>query len=663
MITLTIDGKTVSVEPGTLLVEAARAAGRDIPVYCYHPKLAPAGACRMCLVEIEKMPKLQTACTTPVSEGMAVHTTTARVKEAQHGVLELLLINHPLDCPICDKGGECDLQDFTLRYGPPSSRFLDGKIHRKKALDCPPFLVIDEERCILCQRCVRYEDEILHERNIVLIERGSHMTIGTEGRDDYGGYYSGNNTELCPVGALTSRPYRFKSRPWDLKMTPTICTQCSLHCNVRADVRHGDLMRLMIHDNPQVDGGWLCDRGRYAIGDAKAAERLSHPLVRGGEVSWDIALAEVQNALEAGPVAGLGGGRLTNEAAAAFKQICGTVDWRVGRQTYARVPGVAEATPSDLSEADVIVLVDTCPMEEAPILDLRIRHHKRVIDVGPVPGMRVGPAERVVCAPDGVAEALRGLDLSAAKHPVVVWNGRGELVEAIRALGAPVLMVHEVANARGAHDAGLETEGDILAACAEGKIHTLWLAGANPLRSYPADVRAALEKVPVLIVSDLYPTEVTELATIVLPVAGPFERAGTFTNLGGLTQTAAAVVAPRGLSDERIFQRLRPAAQPAKDLPARRSFQGGNLLVRPHLWSGGGNTRFDRTLEAARTALATVRVHPSQGLAAGTHVMINDVHEAVVAVDPGLHPAVVVVPDRTFAGLGADARLRAVVPA
>ncbi len=663
MITLTIDGREASVEPGTLLVEAAKQVGIEIPVYCYHPKLDPAGACRMCLVEIEKMPKLQTACTTRVAEGMVVHTTTPKVKEAQHGVLELLLINHPLDCPICDKGGECDLQDFTLRYGPPSSRFLDGKIHRKKALDCPPFLVIDEERCILCQRCVRYEDEILHERNIVLIERGSHMTIGTEGRDDYGGYYSGNNTELCPVGALTSRPYRFKSRPWDLQHTPSICTQCALHCNVRADVRHGDLMRLMIRDNPAVDGGWLCDRGRYAIGDQHSVERIISPRVRGADVSWDVALAEVQKALEAGPVAGLGGGRLTNEAAAAFRQICGTVDWRVGRQVHASVPGVPEAAPSDLSAADVVVLVDTCPMEEAPILDLRIRHHKRVIDVGPVPGMRVGHAERIVCAPDGVAEALRGLDLSGAKHPVVLWNGRGELVEAIRALGAPVLMVHEVANARGAHDAGLEVDGDILAACADGKIHTLWLAGANPLRSYPADVRAALAKVPVLIVSDLYPTEVTELATIVLPVAGPFERSGTFTNLAGLSQRATAVVAPKGLSDEQIFKRLTPAAQPARDLPARKPFAAGTVLTRPHLWSGGGNTRFDRTLEAARTALPVVRVHPSRGLAAGTRVMINDQLEAVVAVDPGLHPDVVVVPERALPGLGADLTLRAVVPA
>jgi NADH dehydrogenase/NADH:ubiquinone oxidoreductase subunit G len=653
MITLTVDGRTVSVPPGTLLVEAARQAGIEIPVYCYHPKLAPAGACRMCLVEVEKMPKLQTACTTAVAEGMVVRTGSPQVREARRGVLELLLINHPLDCPICDKGGECDLQDFTLRHGPPASRFLDGKITRRKALDCPPFLVIDEERCILCQRCVRYEDEVLGERNLVLVDRGSHMTIGTQGRSDYPGYFSGNNTELCPVGALTSRPYRFKARPWDLRHADTVCTQCSLHCNVRADTRHGDLMRLMSRDNPEVDGGWLCDRGRYAIGDARAPERLRQPLLRGEPVSWEVALAEVQKALAAGPVAGLGGGRLTNEAARAFKEICGTVDWRVGRQTCAQVPGVAEAKPSDLDAADVIVLVDTCVAEQAPVLDLRIRRNKRVIDVGPVPNMRVGRAERVVCPPGGVAAALATLDLSGARHPVVVWNGRGDLVDAIAGLGAPVLMVHEVANARGAHDAGLEVDGDILAAAAEGKIHTLWLAGAN----------VPVPDVPVLIVSEMYPTEVTKRATIVLPVAGPFERAGTFTNLGGLTQRAAAVIQPLAPSDLQIFQRLKPAPHPVRDLPPRKPWPVGNLVARPLLYGGRGNTRFDPTLAAARPTTPVVVVHPSHGLTPGTRVVVNDRLEAIVAVDARIYPGVVVIPDHDAAGLGANAVLRAVIPA
>ena len=653
MISCTIDGRTVSVEPGTLLVEAARQAGINVPVYCYHPKLAPAGACRMCLVEIEKMPKLQTACTTTVSEGMVVRTTTDQVKAARKGVLELLLINHPLDCPICDKGGECDLQDFTLHYGPPASRFLEEKIQRRKHTDIPPFLVLDEERCILCQRCVRFEDEVVGERNLVLIDRGGAMVIGPQGRSDYPGYFAGNNTELCPVGALTSKSYRFRARPWDLQHTDTICTQCSLHCNVRADTRHGDLMRLMSRDNPEVDGGWLCDRGRYAIGDARSEARLTQPLLHGEPVSWDVALAEVQKALEAGPVAGLGGGRLSNEAARAFREICGTVDWRVGRQVHATVPGVPEAKPSDLDEADVVVLVDTCVAEEAPVLDLRIRHHKRVIDVGPVPGMRVGEAERILCRPDGVADALATIDLKGASHPVVIWNGRGELVAAIQALGAPVLMVHEVANARGAHDAGLEVDGDILAAAAAGKIHTLWLAGVN----------VPVPEVAVLIVSELYPTEVTKRASIVLPVAGPFERAGTFTNLGGLTQQAVAVIKPLALSDLQIFQRLKPAAQPAKDLPARQPLRVGNLVARPTLYGGQGNTRFDPTLEPVRPTTPVVIVHPSRGLAPGTRVVINDQLEAVVAVHADVHPDVVVVPDRLAAGLGPQAALAAVIPA
>ncbi|HLN62849.1 MAG TPA: 2Fe-2S iron-sulfur cluster-binding protein [Symbiobacteriaceae bacterium] len=216
MVTLTIDGRTVTVPKGTLLVEAAKKVGIEIPVFCYHPKLDPAGVCRMCLVQVEKIPKPQTACTTPVAEGMVVHTDTEQVQNLRKGALEFLLINHPLDCPVCDKGGECDLQDLTFEHGPSTSRLQDAKIQKDKSVDLGNFIVLDNERCILCRRCVRFDNEVATEGNLIIEERGHYNFITTLQGEAYDSYFSGNTIEMCPVGALTSELYRFKARPWDL---------------------------------------------------------------------------------------------------------------------------------------------------------------------------------------------------------------------------------------------------------------------------------------------------------------------------------------------------------------------------------------------------------------------------------------------------------------
>src|SRR5690625_55834 len=260
---ITIDDQEVTVPAGTLIVEAGAQAGRDIPVFCYHPKLDPVGVCRMCLVEVEGVPKPLTACTTPVRDGMVVHTETERVERLQRGVLEFLLINHPLDCPVCDKGGECPLQDHTMRFGPTPSRQVDGKMRKRKAVDLGRFIVLDEERCILCRRCTRFDDEISREGNLIIGHRGHDLVVTTETGGSFDSYFSGNTIELCPVGALTSDPYRFQARPWDLSSVPSVCTGCSLGCNVRLDFRFGQLVRIMSRDNAELDGGWLCDRGRF----------------------------------------------------------------------------------------------------------------------------------------------------------------------------------------------------------------------------------------------------------------------------------------------------------------------------------------------------------------------------------------------------------------
>src|SRR6476660_7651838 len=262
-VTLTIDGQQLSAPKGTLLVEAARLIDLEIPIFCYHPKLKPVGACRMCLVQIEKLPRLQTACTTPVAADMIVHTTTPEVVAAQNGVLELLLANHPLDCPICDKGGECPLQDNTFTFGPGASRFSEEKRHKDKAYPLGERIVLDRERCIMCYRCVRFHQEITGDESLAALDRGSHTEIGTLPGESYDSIFSGNTVELCPVGALTSRQYRFKARPWDLVRTASVCSGCAVGCNVEVHSRTERVLRLVSNENPDVDGGWLCDRGRF----------------------------------------------------------------------------------------------------------------------------------------------------------------------------------------------------------------------------------------------------------------------------------------------------------------------------------------------------------------------------------------------------------------
>ena len=266
-----------------MLVDAAKHGDVEIPVFCYEPKLGqPVGACRMCLVEIEGIPKLQTGCSTPVKDGMVVHTQTDRVKTAQQSVVEFLLINHPLDCPVCDKGGECPLQDITFGWGRGISRFIEPKRHFVKPLELSPTIAIDRERCILCYRCVRFSQEVSEDYQLVLLERGAHSYVSTFDGHPYVAPFSGNIVELCPVGALTSRPYRFRARPWDIEDAGSVCTLCPAQCNVTLTVRDERVLRVLARENPEVDDGWLCDKGRFAYQRDSArgeASAITEPLL------------------------------------------------------------------------------------------------------------------------------------------------------------------------------------------------------------------------------------------------------------------------------------------------------------------------------------------------------------------------------------------------
>ena len=341
IIQLTIDGREIQAVEGSMLVDAAKQGDVEIPYFCYEPKLGnPVGACRMCLVEIEGIPKLQTSCSTPVKDGMVVHTQTERVRHAQNAVVEFLLVNHPLDCPVCDKGGECPLQDITFGWGLGRSRFIEPKRHFQKPLALSPLVAIDRERCILCYRCVRFSQEIAEDYQLIFAERGAHSFVTTFDGHPYVAPFSGNIIELCPVGALTSQPYRFRARPWDIEGAGGICTLCPSQCNVTFTVRDEKVMRVLARDHAEVDDGWLCDKGRFAYQAIHVDERITEPLVRdGGElrpVSWERALETAAGlAKHRGRVGTLVGGQATNEEGSP----AGTARPRGTRLGRHRLPG------------------------------------------------------------------------------------------------------------------------------------------------------------------------------------------------------------------------------------------------------------------------------------------------------------------------------------
>src|SRR5437667_5072729 len=295
LVTLTIDEVGVSVPKGTGLVEAALAAGIEIPVVCYGPRLGPpVGACRMCLCEVAPgPPKPQAACTLTAAEGMTVKTaaTSAMAAEAQHATLEFILVNHPLDCPVCDKGGECPLQDLTFRWGPGNTRMRFPKRTLEKPIPISPAIALDRERCILCYRCTRFSEDVAEDGQLVAVNRGADSVIATFEDEPYRSPFSGNVIELCPVGALTSTQYRFEARPCEIQNVPTVCGMCPVGCNTNATTREGKVKRILSRIHPEVDKGWLCDHGRFAYAHLRVPDRVRDPMRKLGkrrleQLSW-----------------------------------------------------------------------------------------------------------------------------------------------------------------------------------------------------------------------------------------------------------------------------------------------------------------------------------------------------------------------------------------
>ncbi len=426
-VTLTIDGKEVSVPKGTLVLHAAQKLGIDIPTFCYNNKMDPLGACRMCLVAIEKQKGFPPSCATPVAQGMVVNTKTEAVERTRRSMLEFLLINHPLDCPICDKGGECPLQNLTFKFGPGASRFVEPKRHFQKHLQVGPQIVLDRERCILCQLCVRFMEDIVDDPQLVMINRGDSTEIGTFPGRPLDSVFSGNVTDICPVGALTSKSYRFQARPWDLEHTPSVCPSCPVGCNIDINTRRGQLMRLAPRENTAVDDGWLCDIGRYGTLSWARYDRVTSPLIRTNghllPASWGEALqAAAQGMLGArsgGTVAGLASARATNEELYLFgKMLRGALrsphlDTVNGSRGGTAALGGAPIEA--IEDADAIVIVDGDPVARQMVLHLRFLRAAKRRGVHPVlvtndeTGLDAHAAVKVPYDPTNLALTLRQL--------------------------------------------------------------------------------------------------------------------------------------------------------------------------------------------------------------------------------------------------------------
>ena len=383
-VTLTIDGKTVTVPKGTMVVDAAKTVDIEIPVFCYHEKLGPFGCCRMCLVEVEKMPKMTTACTLAVGEGMVVKTNTDKVEKAQKGVLEFTLLNHPLDCPVCDKGGECPLQDNTFKFGPPDTRMDFNRYNRDKATPLSPVITIDRERCIACQRCTRYSDIIEKDQALVMRNRGFQNRVSTFNDEPYDTRFSGNVIDICPVGALTNTDFRFTARSWDLTNTNTLCGHCACNCNMTLGTRLNEMKRVTTRPNDLVDDGWICDKARWGYDFTKSKNRIAQPRSQGRAVNIQEACTEVATSLKKiveahGPnsVGFIGSGYGLNEDLYSyqklFRQNLGTNN--IDHKTYVDTPGlpVAHFDLLDVETSDLVVLIASDPTEELPILDLRLK--------------------------------------------------------------------------------------------------------------------------------------------------------------------------------------------------------------------------------------------------------------------------------------------------
>ena len=604
-VTLTIDGVQVTVPAGSGVVEAAKTVGIDIPVFCHHPKLEPVGMCRMCLVEIGRpvrdrasgeivmengapkiqfLPKLETACTNKVEEGMVVVTNSKKAQDGQKGTVEFLLTSHPLDCPICDKGGECPLQNLTMAFGPGKSRFLfDEKYRLGKAIPLSDLIVLDQERCIQCARCVRFQDEIVGDSVLNFDDRGRGMRIITNSDPGFDSVFSGNTTDICPVGALTTSDFRFEARPWEMDSQASICTQCPVGCNTTLNTRRepragGDItvQRVMPRQNEEVNEIWICDKGRFAYHYAESKKRLSQPTINKARASWDEALKLVAGKFQQAKndFVVLASGRLSNEDLFNLKSLADQAGGNAylysrmgGGELTSQVGITGDTNFSKMGAGTTIVVVASDLYQEAPIWYLRVKQaadrgaslivlnpRETKLDRYANHVVRYAYGDEVRAVQDLGRKIKVGDAFTAAENAVILFGSEGlgltgsanlasacaKLLQDTGHVGKPnngLIGVWERANDQGAWEIGFSVAENLVEAL-RGK--AVYLAGVDPVYDDPK-LAEALKGASFVAVQDVIETATTGIADVVFPAQAFTEREGTFT------------------SGERIVQRFYPA--------------------------------------------------------------------------------------------------------
>ena len=615
LINLTIDGSQISVPKGTTVYEAAKKLGIEIPIFCYSDRMPPFGACRMCLVEVEKAPKLQASCTLEAAEGMVVKTNSQSAVEGRQGIVELLLINHPLDCPICDRGGECPLQENALQHGPGLSRFFEEKRHFKKPLPLSPVLMLDRERCIICARCTRFGELIAGDNALEFVERGYKTEVGTPDDKDADSKFIGNTIMICPVGALTSNVYRFRARPWDNEPANSTCTLCPIGCSLILDSRDGEIMRVRSRENKAVNDIWLCDKGWFGYEHISHPERLLRPYVRKlGSLqpsTWEEALTRVaqkfQQAKQDGKIAGLGGNPLTVEENYLFQKLirelggANNLDYRIGMPVLSLAEeGMQAGMQIALEECEGLsfaALIGIDLTEEFPLIWLRL---KQAMNKGATawfighygPEMARHLAKVRLHTPGKELEELRKFlseiaALAQNGKPCALFVGkqylnmpfRNQILFELQAFcrthpSFSLNILEGQGNSLGARFAGmrpdlgpagmpLQSSGmnsrALLESAAASGWDFLYVVGCNLARKLPSALwKKVREQLGCLVVQDLFMTETAQQADVVLPVLSFTEKGGSFINIEGRVQKLrpGKEIPDNLYSDGEIFMQL-----------------------------------------------------------------------------------------------------------
>jgi NADH-quinone oxidoreductase subunit G len=638
-VTLTIDGVSVTVPKGTTVYHAAEKIKVNIPIFCYQDRMPPFGACRMCLVEVEKFPKLQTSCTLEATEGMVVTTQSSKAVKGREDILEFLLINHPLDCPICDRGGECPLQEQTFTYGPGISRFFEEKRHFKKALPLGPVLMVDRERCIICARCTRFGDIVAGDHALEFKERGYRSEVGTPDSKPVDSKFIGNTIMICPVGALTSQVYRFRARPWDNFPTASTCTLCPVGCSMFFDSRDGEIMRTRSCENKDLNDIWMCDKGWFGYEFITSADRLQNPLIRKNgqleEASWDEALTLIASKITefkpAGKLAALGGNPLTTEENYLFQKLMRSgagvnhIDHRIGLPVVSpanegMAPGM-EISIGECEKLSAALLLGLDLTEEFPVIWLRLKqginHGTSVIFAGHyAPEIASHLKETIVHAPGNELEIIQQqLKTLKTDAKSAIFVGRqylqspnrtailSELLNFCQSNENVSLNVMEGSgNSAGARFAGMRPDlgpvgsqvgkagldsSQLLEKAANEGWDYLHVAGANPAARVSSDLWKNLRsKLKFLVVQDIFLTETAKDADVVLPTLCYVEKGGSFINIEGRVQRLlpGKEIPQNLLSDGDIFSQIAAKLKTKLSIDANfiQALQSGHItLSRP----------------------------------------------------------------------------------